>query len=284
MFDRHARVLAAFAALTVLAAQAPAFAESGKSKKVEASKDAEAEARRLFREGDRLYAEGDYEGAVTAFEKAYELSRKEALKYNLANAYERLGRYEAALTALRDYLPYTKPEEQDVVRRRIEKLEKRVEEQRLKAQEAQSNTGSAPGSTAPAPAIAPNTPPPAADVPPGDSQPAPVLGYVLLGVGAVGIGAGAFFGVQALGDKSDAEDACADSSDGRRCPASAQGAVDDAKSKALIADVSLGVGIVAAAVGGYLVLSSGAEKSASSRLLRVSGGNRGGELRLIGTF
>ena len=280
MFEKKARALAAGAALAVLAPLTPAYADSGKAGKQEASKDTEAEARRLFREGDRLYAEGDYEGAVTAFEKAYELSHKEALKYNMANAYERLGRYEAALAALRDYLPHTKPEEQDVVRRRIEKLEKRVEDQRLKTQQAEVSTGSSP-----APTVAPSSPPsPAADVPTEDKQPAPVLGYVLLGVGAVGIGVGTFFGLQALGEKSDAEDACVDASGGRRCPVGAQDSLDGAKSKALIADVSLGVGIVAAVVGGYLVLSSGSGKSASSRMLRVSGGNRGGELRLIGTF
>src|SRR5687767_7995392 len=177
MFEKRTRALAVGTALSVLAPLLPARADSGKAGKQEASKGPEVEARRLFREGDKLYAEGDYEGAVTAFEKAYELSRKEALKYNLANAYERLGRYEAALAALRDYLPHAKPEEQDAVRRRIEKLEKRVEEQRLKAQQGQSSTASAPASTAP---IAPGTPAPGADVPPADSQPAPVLGYVLL--------------------------------------------------------------------------------------------------------
>ena len=280
MFEKRTRALAVGAALSVLAPLLPARADSGKAGKQEASKDQEAEARRLFREGDKLYAEGDYEGAVTAFEKAYELSRKEALKYNMANAYERLGRYEAALSALRDYLPHTKPEEQDAVRRRIEKLEKRVEDQRLKAQQAEAGTTSSP-----APAVAPSSPPPApADVPPADQSRAPVLGYVVLGVGAVGLGVGTFFGVQALGDKSDAEDACVDSNGGRRCSVAAQDAVDGAESKALIADISLGVGIVAAAVGGYLVLSSGSGKSATSRMLRVSGGNRGGELRLIGTF
>lgn len=275
MFERKTRSLATIAALTVLTPAMPAAAGTGEGQQ---EAEAEAEARKLFREGDKLYAEGDYEGAVVAFEKAYELSKREALKYNMANAYERLGRYEAAIAALRDYLPHTKPEEQAVVRRRVEKLEKRVEDQRIKAQQAEVNSESSPPPAARSSAQA------RANASVDEGTPAPVLGYAMLGVGAVGLGVGTFFGLRALGDKSDGEGACVDSSRGRLCPSSAQAALDGAQSKALIADVSLGVGIVASALGAYLVLSTGPEKSASTHILRVSGGSHGGEVRLIGTF
>jgi tetratricopeptide (TPR) repeat protein len=282
MFERNARVFAAGLALAILAPPFAAQAAPRKGTPDKASqkdKETEGDARRLFREGDRLYSEGDYEGAVTAFERAYQLSGKEALKYNMANAYERLGRYDAALAALRDYLPHAQPEERDAVQRRIEKLQQRVDDQRAKAQPAAAN---APASAAPA--VTASAEPATADVPPDSGQPPPILGYVALGVGAVGLGVGTFFGIQALSAKSDAEDACAENDGTRRCPARAEDALDDARSKALIADVSLGVGVVAAAVGAYLVLRRGPEKSASSRMLRVSAGQRGGELRVIGTF
>jgi tetratricopeptide (TPR) repeat protein len=280
MSERKARVLSAGAALAVLMHFLPAQAQPGSGNPTEVRKDAENEARQSFREGDRLYAEGDYEGAVKAFEKAHALSGREALKYNMANAYERLGRYEAALSALRDYLPHTRPEEQDIVRRRIEKLEKRVEEQRLKAQQAElGNDGSPP--------VVAATPggPAAADVPPSaDPASTPVLGYVMLGVGALGLGVGTYFGLQALGDKSDAEASCVEAGSQRRCPARAQDSLDETKQKALIADISLGAGLLAGALGAYLVLSHGPKKAASSRMLRVGAGKRGTHLTLIGTF
>ncbi len=288
MFEKRARAFTAGVALTMLVPLAAAHAAPGKAGKAAAAekgkedKEKEGEARRLFREGDRRYSEGDYEGAVTAFERAYALSGKEALKYNMANAYERLGRYEEALRALRDYLPHARPEERAAVQRRIEKLQQRVDEQLAKekqneakpsapaASDASVNPGSAQSATA--------------DVPPDGGQKPPVLGYVALGVGAIGLGVGTFFGLKALSAKSDAEDDCAESDGTRRCPAAAAGAIDDTKSRALIADVSLGVGVVATALGAYLVLSSGAKKSTSSRVLRVGAAPRGGELRLIGTF
>jgi len=281
MLEKRGRAFIAGVVLTMLVPVATAHAAPDKAGKASAekAKAAEGEARRLFREGDRLYAEGDYEGSVSAFEKAYALSGKEALKYNMANAYERLGRYEQALDALRDYLPHARPEERDAVQHRIEKLQQRVDEQRAKAEQSESKP------PAPAAPVAAGSGQPAtADVPPDGAPKPPVVGYVALGVGALGLGVGTFFGLKALSSKSDAEDACMESDGTRRCPARAADALDDTESKALIADVSLGVGVVATALGAYLVLSGGSKESRSSSVLRVGAGARGGELRWIGTF
>ncbi len=80
-----------------------------------------------------------------------------------------------------------------------------------------------------------------------------ILGYALAGVGIVGIGVGSFFGVRALGKKSDSDELCPTS------PCSnAEGvqANDDAKSNATISNIAIGGGILALAGGFVLVLTA----------------------------
>jgi tetratricopeptide (TPR) repeat protein len=260
----------------MLAAAPPAAAAPKKKPPAVQESESEREARRLYGEGDKLYAEGDYEGAVKAFGKAYELSQRPALKYNLANAYERLGRYEEAHEALRDYEPHASADERPVVQRRIEKLAERAEQQRREKASA---------STAKSAEDADASHPPSSDRPPEpapDSQKAPIAGYALLGVGVVGLGLGTFFGLQALSSRSDAEDQCAEGGGVRRCPAAAQDALDTNQRNALIADISLGVGIVATAVGAYIVFKGSSQESAT--VVRAEARRNGGGLSLAATF
>jgi hypothetical protein len=80
-----------------------------------------------------------------------------------------------------------------------------------------------------------------------------ILGLSIAGVGAVATGIGVFFGVQASSLKGEAEDACNGSLD----PCSgditlAQSKIDDARSKANLSNVLVGVGL--AAVAGGIIL------------------------------
>jgi hypothetical protein len=269
--------------LTAVFVTPPAFAQGSKKKPSAEQSETDTEARRLFKEGDKQYAEGDYEGAVRAFEKAYQLSKQPALKYNLANAYERLARYEEALDALKGYEPHAPPDQRDVIKRRIGKLRERVEQQN--AERAKSTTSEQPpaesGQAAPPP---PHEQPAAPGASLSTESPPPVLGYVLIGVGALGIGAGTFFGIRALGSKSDAEELCVENAGALRCPESASDSLSSNTRSAVIADVSIGVGLVAAAVGTYLVIKSKSAESATSAQLRAAAGPRGGSLSLQGTF
>ncbi len=78
---------------------------------------------------------------------------------------------------------------------------------------------------------------------------APVATWVLGGVGAVALGSFAYFGLTGASDASNLRNTCAP-----RCSSSS---VSDVRQKLLIADISLGVGIVSLGVAGYLWLSSG---------------------------
>ena len=64
----------------------------------------DAEARVRFSMGREAFSRGDYATAVTEFERAYVLSRRPQLLYNVGTTYERLHRWEEARSALQRYL------------------------------------------------------------------------------------------------------------------------------------------------------------------------------------
>jgi len=77
------------------------------------------------------------------------------------------------------------------------------------------------------------------------------VGWGLVVGGGVALVASGAFAAMTLSSKSDLDAACAD----KRCPASAEGDYDAAKTTATLSGVALGVGVVAVAAGVYLVLS-----------------------------
>lgn len=87
-----------------------------------------AQARAHFEEGQAAYARGDYEQAIEAWRRAYELRPAPALQYNLAQAYGRLGDFTnelATLQAFADSAPATDPNVAPA-RMRIEALRQRL--------------------------------------------------------------------------------------------------------------------------------------------------------------
>lgn len=93
---------------------------------------------------------------------------------------------------------------------------------------------------------------PAPDAPPKAGT--PVAGIVLAGVGALALGSFAYFGLKSKGDLGSLRSSCA--------PYCDQSKLEDVKSKMLIADVSLGVGIVAIGIAAVLFLTNGPPKPA----------------------
>ncbi len=122
---------------------------------------------------------------------------------------------------------------------------------------------------APPVAPAPVTPPPAAtpasqgSEPPAAADPGKksnTMAYVLLGAGVVGLGVGGVTGFLASQKKSDLDDACPD----KRCPAAAQGDLDDAKSMATISTIGFGVGAAGVVIGVVMLVSGGGSKDAQA--------------------
>ncbi|MCA9596654.1 MAG: hypothetical protein KC776_25230 [Myxococcales bacterium] len=81
------------------------------------------------------------------------------------------------------------------------------------------------------------------------TEPPPYLGYALVGIGAVALGASAALWLSAKSDLDGFKEDCAPTCD--------QSKVDSAKRKATYSDIALAVGVVGAASGSYLVLSHG---------------------------
>ncbi|MBK7585384.1 MAG: tetratricopeptide repeat protein [Myxococcales bacterium] len=259
----------------------------------------DARARELYKKGDAAYAEGRYEDALTAFQEAYRLSQRSPLLFNIGNALERLGKLADAADALEKYLPHAKPAEKDVISKRVENLRKRAEEQAKKKPKA------------PVVEDEPDEPEPkkhrrkrAAE--PEDSEPekpkaasptrdqanpsadsgGSTLGYVLVGAGSVAIGTGAVFGLMALSARKDADAACKQSGGQTLCGESARSALDRDKRYSLIADLGMGIGLVSAGVGFYLLVSEPSSESktaARSRFVAdVEASPSGGMLRVRG--
>lgn len=78
------------------------------------AQSADEEARALFEQGRQAYDAGEFEEAVTAFRRAYVLSRRSALLYNIGQSELRLEHHSLALEAFEGYL---RQEEGDSARR-----------------------------------------------------------------------------------------------------------------------------------------------------------------------
>ncbi len=116
--------------------------------------------------------------------------------------------------------------------------------------------------------VAPRQPVPVSPSQDAGSTAQPALGWVLGGVGIVGLGAGAYFGLQAKSKWYDVEGACPDG----RCPDDAArvanaGLQDEAARAGNISTVAFVAGAACLAAGGWLLWSA---DSGDDRPLRVS--------------
>jgi hypothetical protein len=103
----HGRVrLAAAAAAALLVAPVPARAQEGPapSPAPAAGQSANGDAAARFKQGLKLFDEGDYALALVEFERAYELAPNYRGLYNIGLVNAQLGRYAAAARALERYL------------------------------------------------------------------------------------------------------------------------------------------------------------------------------------
>lgn len=186
--------------------------------------DPDARARELYENGAALYEEGRYDEAIVAWDEAYRLSERHALLYNIANAQERLGDYEAALDTLAEYRAFAPASERDVLDRRLRSIERRMEESGQTASTTTVPAGS------------------------GTSRDVELLPIGLIGAGAVALGTGTVFGVRSRSAGAELETICING----LCPSEAEELMQRNTRSALIADIAWGVG-AAAAAGGVVV-------------------------------
>lgn len=134
---------------------------------------------------------------------------------------------------------------------------------------------------APPPPSQPPQPPPA-PLPPSKDSLHTTTSYVLLGVGALGVGVGGYFGLRAFSKKSDSDTNCPQN----RCTQLGVNLNNEAKSSARIANLGIGLGLVALGAGAYLLFSgsSAPEPSTASLSFSIAPLPRGGAASLGGSF
>lgn len=120
--------IAAALALALALAPADASAQAARAEPSAAVTSArDEEARSLFHAGRAAMSEGRYEDALGYFERAYELSPRAALLFNIGAVAERLRRDRDALEAYRAYLAAAPEAENRLeVERRIALLEEAI--------------------------------------------------------------------------------------------------------------------------------------------------------------
>jgi hypothetical protein len=142
----------------------------------------------------------------------------------------------------------------------------------IPALENDTQAGAAPPGPAAAPVVAtPTASPPSADAPrsPPPSATkvdAPVLPWVIGGVGVAALGVGGVFGVLALGSYADADAACPTH---QGCSNQALDQRDRASLQANIANVGIGVGIVGIGVGAVLLITGSGKEAPQAGKVRV---------------
>ena len=113
-------------------------------------------------------------------------------------------------------------------------------------------------------------PAPAATAPPAKQGGTPLrtAGFVVGGLGVVGLGLGAAFGVMALGSKGDVDTGCA----GNQCSQAGLDAASNARTQATISTIGIAAGGVCLAAGVTMVLLGGKRSEAHLALTPTPGG------------
>lgn len=265
------RLASVLLALTLGGGAAPALAQSKPDPNEERAKE-------LYQNGAMLYEEGRYDDAIVAWQEAYRLSERAELLFNIANAQERLGKYQDALDTLGRYRAYAAADEREALDRRIRNLERRLEEQGTTPATPTTTTPTTQPPTTTAPTTTTTTTPPVTTTPSTSEKSGSkvrVLPIALYTVGVASLGTGAVFSLQARGAREEALGLCVDTDAGLLCPTDAQDALKKDRRDSLIADIGFGVG-GAAIIGGTLSLllggsSVGADIGPGHAILTVRG-------------
>lgn len=217
----------------------------------------EVRAKELYRNGERLYEEGLYEDAILAWERAYDLSKRPLLLYNMANALERIGRWEEALQRINQYRALAPEAERETLNRRMQAIERRLEKKRrsdadearlaevaraASERSAQANSGRSIGINS----VALQAQPRGRRGPPAGT-------LALLGLGGAGLASSAVFSGLALQARNEAALLCQGIGETVFCPETAADSLSRDAQFSLGADIGLIAG--GATLGTAIILS-----------------------------
>jgi tetratricopeptide (TPR) repeat protein len=220
------------------------------------------QARALFEEASRQFEAGNHQLALQGFVRSRELMADDPrasalLLFNIARAQEELNRLEEALATFREYL-VSSPADAPF----REETQDRVRELQARIDAAGGGGGGGDGGGDPSGPVAA----------PPSSSPLPLVGGIVLGVGAAVVLGSIVPGVMALDGASQLEAACP----GGSCPPEEAGRIDDTHTLGIVTDVLWVSGAVLAAAGAALLVvgiaSEGSSDSAATPSVRPVAG------------
>jgi tetratricopeptide (TPR) repeat protein len=228
---------------------------------------AKAQAKRAFDAGHLAYRRGTYEEAILKFQDSYGLCEMPLTLLAIANAYERLGDFEAALEHLEKYRPHAAKGEQTEIDTRIATLKGRIDEEQKEAkrkeEQEQKETKRREEEEARRKAEEIRATEESAD------QPLWWAGWIAGGVGVVALGGSVVTGALALSLDGDLSAACVDG----RCPPDRGEDIDQLGALSTATDVLLVLGATLTASGiAMLLLDSTSDSAPSAELALGPGG------------
>lgn len=200
-------------------------------------------ARRHFESGVAYLQESDFDNALKAFEKSYELSKRPDLLLNIATVHERKGDFKSAVTSLKRYLEASPESDQKAtVEARIANLEKRIQDaEAAKAAEPTPNGAGSGGKV-----TAQDQTPKGTEASPAPKSNLPA--FVLFGVAGLSAAGAVVTGVMANGKYNDAKDSCS--------PRCTDDELSSGKTLALTSTILTGVAVASAGVGAVLFFTN----------------------------
>jgi hypothetical protein len=250
----------------------PAFAQSPptptEGRQPQTGPSADELARRHFESGVAYLQESDYDNALKAFQKAYDLSHRPEILLNVATVHERRNDLKSAVAALEQYLTDApQGEHVETVKLRIANLKKRLEEAPPEAAPAPAPPAAAPQPVGPAPQAAVAAAPPAEAE---DHKPSRIPAFILLGVGGLAAGGAVLTGLFAQSEYDDAKGSCS--------PNCSDDQLSTGRTLAITSTVLTGVAVVGAGLGVTLLLTahSNRERATASPALHVAASSKGG--------
>jgi hypothetical protein len=218
-------------------------------------------ARRHFDSGVAYLEESDYDNALQAFQKAYDLSKRPEILLNLATVHERKAELSAAVDALNLYLSQVPPNDSHVetVKLRVQNLQKRIADEKSGVAPAAPAGGPTP---TPAPGPASAAPPAPSPAPAAATAPTPAApashasrmpAFIALGVGGLAGGVSLVTGLLASSQYDDKKKSCS--------PNCTDSDLSSGRTLAVTSTVLTGVAIVGVGVGVTLLLTSGGSEA-----------------------
>lgn len=178
--------------------------------RVALAEDAPDDPAALFGEAQALYESGDTAGALVKMRRAYELSQRAELHFNLGELEHELGDCSAALDDYRAYLTAVgSGARRDQAEARVQELEATCPSTEPAPAPPPAPAAVTPPAPAPAPVVV-AAPPPAVHAPPPEQKarywtPLRIAGWSTVGAGVVSGALAGYFAIRAANDESDLE-------------------------------------------------------------------------------